>query len=134
MLQFVYALTILPDGKTSGARKFCQLELPLDMQAMVQFTRDFRGPCSPPRHFFATSGAEGCAVDSSGNIYVATSIGVGIQVFDSSGKRIENIPVTGRVTGCAFGGADMRTLYVSTEDGIHAIGTRIPGLKLAIRN
>lgn len=134
MLQFVYALEVNPDGTLKNARKFCQVELTLDMVAMIQFTRDFRGPCSPARHFFATSGVEGCVVDTSGNLYVATNLGIGIQVFDPSGKKIGNIPTDARVTGCTFGGTDMRTLYVTAVDGIYAVTTKIPGLRLAMGN
>ena len=69
------------------------------------------------------SGADGVAVDSAGNIYVATTQGLGVQVFDQNGGHIGNIPCDAPVNNCSFGGADLKTLYVSAKDGIYAIST-----------
>lgn len=131
MLQHVYSMTVQPNGTLKEPRRFAQVQLTLDMQAMIQFTKDFRGPCTPPKHFFATSGAEGCTVDASGNLYVATTLGFGIQVFDPAGKHTGNIVLGARALACTFGGNDLRTLYVGAAEGIYSVQTKIPGLKIA---
>ncbi len=78
------------------------------------FGADYRGP---------HRGAAGVCVDSEGNILVAagsTKSGPGpmIYVFGPSGQVIESHLVPADApTNCAFGGADLGTLFVTTEDG-----------------
>lgn len=64
------------------------------------------------------------AVDEAGNLYVATKVGV--EVFASDRARIGVVPVPEAPTGLAFGGPDMKTLYVTTT------GTRIWQLRLNV--
>ncbi|MFC1512182.1 SMP-30/gluconolactonase/LRE family protein [Candidatus Latescibacterota bacterium] len=134
LLQYVYAIDITPDGTLTNVSKFCELELTRMMIASIQFTRDFRGPCFPPHHFFATSGSNGLAVDTAGNLYVATNQGLGIQVFDPSGKHLGDITTASPINHCAFGGPGMQTLYVAADDGIYTIQTKIPGVRVALGN
>jgi gluconolactonase len=75
------------------------------------------------------SGADGVAVDSAGNVYVATTQGLGVQVFDKSGKHLGNIPCPAPTNNCAFGGPDMKTLYVSAKDGIYWITAKNAGFR-----
>jgi gluconolactonase len=56
------------------------------------------------------SGADGLAVDASGRIYVATTIGV--QVFSPAGQHLGTIPLSRAPQNLAFAGADKKTLYV----------------------
>lgn len=55
---------------------------------------------------------DGLAVDKVGNLYVATNAGV--EVFSPSGTPFGTIPVPEKPTGMTFGGAEMKTLYITT--------------------
>lgn len=58
---------------------------------------------------------DGLAVDSAGRVFVAIWRGARLDVFAPDGAREASIPVPVRnPTSCAFGGADLRTLYVTT--------------------
>jgi gluconolactonase len=56
---------------------------------------------------------DGLAVDTVGNVYVATRAGV--EVFKPGGQSWGVIPIPEKPTGMTFGGPDMTTLYVTTE-------------------
>jgi D-xylonolactonase len=63
---------------------------------------------------------DGLAVDEAGNIFAAIYGGSCVKVFSRRGERVETIdlPVP-NVTSCAFGGEDLRTLYITTAyDGM----------------
>ena len=58
--------------------------------------------------------ADSMCVDSDGNLYVGTLSG--LAVFDATGTHLGTISVDRLiVTNCAFGGADQRTLYITTR-------------------
>lgn len=61
-----------------------------------------------------TGAGDGLAVDADGRAYVALPTEHGVRVFDRDGDPVEffELPGQGLVTDCAFGGPDMRTLYV----------------------
>jgi len=77
--------------------------------------------------FATTTGnkADGMTIDCAGNLYIGTE--AGIEVFSSLGAELGIIP-TGRASNAAFGGSDMKTLYVTTPSYIKAIKLAIPGL------
>jgi gluconolactonase len=110
--KYLLAYDVHPDGTVSNGRNFAELEL--------------KGEENIEKGF---SGADGMAVDSAGNIYVATTQGLGIQVIDSKGNHLGNILCPVATNNCNFGGEDLKTLYVSAKDGIYSIPVKIPGLK-----
>lgn len=58
---------------------------------------------------------DGLAVDAAGRVFVAIWRGARLDVFSPDGGREAEIAVPVRnPTSCAFGGADLRTLYVTT--------------------
>jgi len=73
------------------------------------------------------------AVDSAGNICVATLVNGGITVFSSDGKSVKHIPMPDiYATNICFGGPDLRTAYV-TLSGVGklvAFEWERPGLRL----
>lgn len=72
------------------------------------------------------SSPDGLAIDRVGNVYVATK--AGIEVFKSDGQPWGAIPVPEKPTGLAFGGAEMKTLYITTEGAkIWQLDTKIVG-------
>jgi gluconolactonase len=60
---------------------------------------------------------DGLKVDSEGRVYSSSFSGV--QVFDSDGERIGEIPVPGAVNFC-FGGPDRDVLFITADTAIYA--------------
>ena len=87
------------------------------------------GSLSPARLFIPTiENADGMAMDTGGNLFVATADGV--QVFDPAGELWGTIEVPdGRVpANCAFGGDDARTLYITAREALYEVRLTRPGL------
>lgn len=84
-------------------------------------------------------GADGMCIDSQDNIYVTaganrpytnqnTDNKTGVYVFSKTGKFLGLIPVPeDMITNCCFGGADLKTLYVTAGKTVWKIPTKIPG-------
>lgn len=74
----------------------------------------------------AESSPDGLAVDRVGNVYVATKAGV--EIYKSDGQPWGTIPVPEQPTGLAFGGEDMKTLYITTSgEKIWQVKARVTG-------
>lgn len=73
---------------------------------------------------------DGLAIDESGNVYCATKTGVAVFKADGSGKwgDIAIPAATQPVTGVTFGGADKKTLYITTQGKIYSVAVKIAGL------
>lgn len=106
---FIWAYDVKEDGTIANGRKFAELFLISDV-----LEREGR-----------SSGADGMRVDIEGNLYVGTW--AGIQIFDSTGKSVGIINMPDYPVSCAFGGEDMKTLYITAVDKIYSIRTNIPG-------
>jgi gluconolactonase len=108
---FIWAYDVNPDGTLAGPRKFCELFLTPEV-----LDRGGR-----------TTSADGMTIDSLGNLYVATYIG--LQIFSPKGEfiGIVNSPVF--PVSCCFGGDDMKTLYLAAYDKIYRIRTNVAGFK-----
>lgn len=77
------------------------------------------------------------AVDSAGNICVATMHNSGITVISPDGKTISHVPVPDRfTTNLCFGGPDLRTAYItaSATGKVLAMEWPRPGLPLNFLN
>lgn len=109
--KYLIAYTVAEDGSLSNGRTFAAIEL------------------TPANVEKGVSGTDGIAVDGAGNIYAATTQGLGVQVFDPAGKHLGNISCPAPVNNCSFGGPDGKTLYVSAKDGIYSIPVLNAGLK-----
>jgi gluconolactonase len=75
------------------------------------------------------NGADGLAIDCAGNVYIAQNAGGAVVVMSAAGARLGEIgglPMT--VTNAAFGGADRRTLYITTNAALYALSLQVPGL------
>ncbi len=90
--------------------------------------------------FYPGRSADGLAIDRAGNLYAAAGLNrsrgtsesldtpAGIHVFAPDGGQIGFHPVwEDTVTNCAFGGEDMKTLYVTAGKTLFAIRTEVPG-------
>jgi gluconolactonase len=117
-----------------GARKLWRFQLKKD--GTVDFSRKYlvydwgkgRGP-------------DGVKQDAKGRLYVAAGLNKpnppfepapdvkgGIYVLSEDGKLLAFLPVpTDEVTNCAFGGDDLRTLFITAGGAIYRIRTVTPG-------
>lgn len=85
--------------------------------------------------------ADGMSIDSQGNLYASAGMNqlrgtaetldtkTGVYVISPEGKLLKFIPIPEDfITNNAFGGPDMRTLYVTAGKTLYKVRTDIPGL------
>jgi len=109
---FVWAYDVNSDGTISNGRQFAMLNLTGEVLD--------RGGRS--------SGADGMAVDTDGNLYVASY--AGLQIFDSEGVFVGMINMPTVPVSVTFGGADNSTLYITSYDKIYSVKTNKNGYQL----
>lgn len=68
---------------------------------------------------------DGMCVDCAGNVYASTANGV--EVYSPAGQYIGTVP-TGEASNCTFGGADRKTLYVTSRSVLKYVTLGVPGL------
>jgi gluconolactonase len=80
------------------------------------------------RSMFADTagGADGLAIDTGGNVFVATS--AGIEAFAPDGTSWGTITTPMQPANCAFGDADHRTLYITARTGLYRVRLANAGL------
>lgn len=91
-------------GKLDAGRVFCSLRQPPGEQ---------------------NRGGDGLTVDASGNLYIAT--GLGLQVFNAQGEPLGEIALPEQPSNCTFGGPDLRTLYVTARTSLYAVPMEVAG-------
>jgi gluconolactonase len=67
------------------------------------------------KQVFASVQADGLTIDSKGNIYAASDA---IKVFSSNGILIDSISIPGTLTNLCIGGADNKTLFITTHNQV----------------
>jgi gluconolactonase len=85
--------------------------------------------------------ADGMSIDTQGNLYASAGMNqlrgsaetldtkTGVYVISPQGKLLKFIPIAEDfITNNAFGGADMKTLYVTAGKTLYKVRTDIPGL------
>jgi gluconolactonase len=79
------------------------------------------------RRFTSTMGntPDGMAVDCAGNVYVGTMTGV--EVYSPAGMRL-GVVNTGESSNATFGGADRKTLFVTSRAVLKFVTLGVPGL------
>ncbi len=79
------------------------------------------------RKLFCEMGSDGMTRDTAGNLYLT---GKGVAVFDKDGKKLGDIPIpeswTANVT---FGGADLKTLFITAMDSVYTLEMTVPGTR-----
>lgn len=93
-------------------------------------------------NFYPGRSADGLCIDTLGNLYAAAGLHrrrgtsetldtqPGIHVFSPDGRPIQFLPVPeDTVTNCAFGGPDMRTLYVTAGKTLFQFPVKVPGTR-----
>jgi len=112
--RMIRAYDLQPDGSVTGMRVFY--------------------------NFYPGRSGDGMTVDSVGNLYVAAGLNLsrgtaetldtkpGIHVISPEGRLLQHIPIPeDLITNCAFGGEDMKTLYVTAGKTLFRVQTEIPG-------
>jgi len=122
------------NNKIGGARKLWRFDLKSDGTADPKSRKivfdwgDARGP-------------DGLKMDRKGLLYVAAGLNKphppsetadklkgGIYVISPEGKLVEFIPIPrDEVTNCAFGGPDLKTLYITAGGSLWSVRTKTPG-------
>lgn len=74
-------------------------------------------------------GADGLAIDCAGNVYIAENNGGSLVVVSAAGQKLGEITCLPKtVTNAAFGGPELKTLYVTTSSALYTVALPIPGL------
>jgi gluconolactonase len=98
-------------GKIGKGRTFCTLQQPAGQTG---------------------KGGDGLTVDSQGNLYITSALG--LQVFDPSGKRLGIIAIPEQPANVTFAGPGNKTLYITARTSLYtvpmeAMGHVFPGGK-----
>jgi gluconolactonase len=98
MQKDMWAYKVLSPGKLGDGRVFCELS-----QAEGK----------------ENSGGDGVTIDTKGNLYITSEIG--IQVFNSAGKLLGIIEFPEQPANVTFGGPEMKTLYVTARTSLYSV-------------
>jgi gluconolactonase len=92
-------------------------------------------------NFYPGRSADGMSMDTEGNLYASAGMhrtrntsetldtACGVYVISPAGKLLRFIPIPeDYITNNAFGGPDMKTLYVTAGKTLYKLRTEIPGL------
>lgn len=87
---------------------------------------DHNGEISGERVFISrVSGVpDGVRVDEKGHVYVAAK---GLAIYDPQGKLTETIEFPEKPANCAFGDADLQTLYVTARTALYRLRRDVKG-------
>jgi gluconolactonase len=124
-------VALSPDGRTLYIGSDAQNRLwkaPVDAAGVV-------GPAAPFVDASRVPGGQlkvpdGICVDDTGNLYVANNDDAvkAIEVLSPAGEYLGDIAIGAPPSNCTFGGADRRTLYVTTAHAIYQAAVPTPGL------
>jgi gluconolactonase len=67
---------------------------------------------------------DGIRVDEKGNVYLAAT---GVMIFDPQGKFIETLGMAETPANCAFGDADLQTLYITARTSLYRVRRDVKG-------
>lgn len=71
------------------------------------------------------TGGDGLTIDTNGNLYITTALG--LQVFDPAGKQLGIIAIPEHPANVAFGGKDNKTLFVTARKSLYSVETSATG-------
>ncbi|MEZ6121712.1 MAG: SMP-30/gluconolactonase/LRE family protein [Planctomycetaceae bacterium] len=104
MEQQMWAYPVVAPGKLGQGRVFCELAQPDGKE---------------------NSGGDGLTIDTAGNLYITTALG--LQIFDSSGKALGIISLPEQPANVTFGGPGHHTLFVTARTSLYSIETQATG-------
>jgi gluconolactonase len=70
-------------------------------------------------------GGDGVAMDGKGNLYITSALG--LQVFNPSGELLGIIALPEQPANVKFGGADLKTLYVTARTSLYTVPMEATG-------
>jgi gluconolactonase len=77
------------------------------------------------RKLFCSQGSDGMTLDEKGNVYLT---GRGVTVYDSAGKKIDQIAVPeGWTANVCFSGKDMKMLFITASTAIYSCPMQVKG-------
>jgi len=99
-----------------------------DEQKVFVYDTGPDGSLTNGREFAFLNRPDGITLDKEGNVYVANIRDHEVVVFDSLGTRLGNILVDEtRISNCAFGGPENKTLYMTGGSGVYKVKLEIAG-------
>lgn len=89
------------------------------------------GSTGPRTLFASVAGPDGATIDCAGNVYWASGGDGLVHVFNPAGARLGTIASGAGTTNVAFGGADRRTLFITSgrtgDSGLYGVRLGVPG-------
>ena len=67
---------------------------------------------------------DGIHLDEKGNLYVAAA---GLAIYSPDGKPILTMPLSEKPSSCAFGDADLQTLYITARRSVYRVRMTVKG-------
>jgi gluconolactonase len=109
-------LAVTPDGRILYVAD-------TNERKIMAYDLDAEGNPSNERVFISgiDGGPDGLRVAANGNLYIACR---GIAIYSPAGKFVKMIEFPETPANCSFGGADLRTLYVTARTSVYTV--RIP--------
>jgi gluconolactonase len=104
MQRQMMAYTITEPGKLGERKIFCELQ---------------------QKGSNTTQGGDGLTVDTLGNLYITSALG--LQVFSPSGKLLGIIEVPEQPANVTFGGPENKTLYITARTGLYKCEMKVAG-------
>jgi len=142
-LDFRGVFRIAPDGRLTAEYRGETSETPnglaLSPEESLLYVTDYAaglvrvfdvapdGSLSQARMFANVAGPDGMAVDEDGNLFITSYDGGAIEVFAPDGEQWGVIDLPASPSNCAFGGADGRTLYITTGPALYRVTLAHPG-------
>lgn len=100
----MWAYSVESPGKIGKGKVFCELTQPEGK---------------------TDSGGDGLTIDTNGNLYITT--GLGLQVYDATGKQLGIIKIPEQPANVTFGGKDRKTLFVTARTSLYSVQTKATG-------
>jgi gluconolactonase len=100
----MWAYAVESPGKIGPGKVFCELTQPEGQ---------------------SNRGGDGLTIDTNGNLYITT--GLGLQIFSPEGKQLGIIEFPEHPANVTFGGKDMKTLFVTARTSLYSVNTAATG-------
>lgn len=95
-------------------------------RAIIRYDINVDGTLTNKKEF-AKDLSDGMTIDNQGNVYLA---GRGVIVYNSDGKKIEQIDVPAKWTAnVCFGGKNMDTLFITASESVFILPMKVKGVK-----
>jgi len=79
------------------------------------------------KQLFVAQGSDGMTLDERGNVYLT---GQGVTIYSPAGQLLAHLDVPAPWTAnICFGGADMRTLFITASEAVFTVPMRVRGIR-----